>query len=63
MYVGKGRLSPDQKLDINWKAPTTPEQNPKVILQPGMYKALVFYPNFNEAKINKISPISFEVLD
>jgi hypothetical protein len=63
MVVSEGRLEPDRKLDSNWKAPTTPAQSPKVILQPGKYMALVFYPNFNEAKINKILPISFEVID
>jgi len=63
MFVSEGRLAPGQKLDTNWKAPTTPAQSPKVILQPGKYEAFVYYPNFNEAKINKISPITFEVVD
>ena len=63
MVVTRGSLAPGQKLDSDWKAPTTPAQYPRVILQPGQYKSVVFSPDFNEAKMEKASPISFEVID
>ena len=63
MFVSQGRLAPEQKLDYDWKAPTTPPQYPKVVLEPGYYKAAVLHPDFNEARTEKISPISFELID
>jgi hypothetical protein len=62
LVVGQGKFAPSQNLNSEWKAPTTPAQIPKVTLQPGNYKAMVFHPNFDQAEVNEIPPISFEVV-
>lgn len=62
-YISTGILAPGQKIDTNWKAPTTPAQYHKVILKPGRYQAVALSPNFNEAETKKASPIYFDVID
>lgn len=54
-------LSPGQSLQTEWKAPTTPAQNPKVMLTSGSYEATVYFPSFYEIKIDPVSPITFRV--
>jgi hypothetical protein len=56
-----GYVAPGQSLQGEWKAPNTPAQNPKVLLNPGSYQAKVLFPNFNQAKVNPVSSITFSV--
>jgi len=51
-----------QSLQGEWQAPTTPAQNPKIILRPGSYNAKVLFPDFKQAKINPVSSIKFSVI-
>jgi len=56
-------LSPGHSLNETWLAPTTPAQDPKVVLEPGEYKALVHYPSFEEAMVDSVAPILFSVVE
>ena len=57
-----GFLPPGQNLQGGWQAPTTPAQNPKVVLSPGSYTATVSFPTFDQAKVNPVSPITFSIV-
>jgi len=63
MVVLGGFVAPGQSLQGVWQAPTTPAQNPKVILNPGSYEVKVLFPNFEQAKVNPVSAIKFDVVE
>ncbi len=57
-----GYLAPGDTMRAQWKAPNTPVRISKVVLAPGTYQAWVGFPNFHEAKVNPIPPITFIVV-
>lgn len=58
-----GYLAVGDTLKGRWTAPTTPPQNPKVVLSPGSYKAKVVYPAFDqEVTVKPVSPVDFTVI-
>ena len=56
-----GYVAPGESLQGVWRAPTTPVQNPKVVLNLGTYSATVSFPSFDQAKVNPVSPIIFSI--
>lgn len=62
MNVNAGFVAPGKALSGSWKAPNTPAQNPKVVLAPGTYEASVAFSQFEEAKVNPVSTITFSVI-
>jgi len=60
--VLRGYLAPGRALQGAWKAPNTPAQNPKVVLAPGSYEAHVSFRNFEQVKVNQVSPITFSIV-
>ncbi len=54
-------LAPRDTLREIWKAPTTPRQNPKIVLKPGLYQARVDLPYFHQATVDPVPPIPFVV--
>ena len=57
-----GSIAPGDSLQGSWRAPTTPAQNPKIILSQGSYEAKVLFPNFKQVKVNSVSSIKFSVI-
>ena len=62
MNVNAGFVAPGKALAGSWKAPNTPAQNPKVMLAAGTYQASVSFSQFEEAKVNPVSTITFSVI-
>jgi hypothetical protein len=54
-------LAPADTMRGHWLAPTTPEQEPKVMLPSGLYKARAIYPDFEGADVFPIDEITFLV--
>lgn len=52
-------LAPGDTIRGHWLAPTTPEQDPKVTLASGLYKAKVSYPEFSGPEVHPVSEIVF----
>jgi len=63
MIAFTSQLAPGHSLKEDWIAPTTPVQYPKVVLDPGQYRAMVSYPNFKQAKVDTVFPILFTVFE
>ncbi len=57
-----GTVAPGDSLRGSWQAPTTPPQNPKIVLSPGAYEAKVLFPDFRQIKVNPVSSIKFSVI-
>lgn len=55
-----GKILPGDTLIAQWKAPNTAVKNPKIELEPGLYRANVLLPDFN-IKIDSIPPLIFEI--
>ena len=64
-FVFQGRfqgwhLAPRDSLQHKWIASTTPPKfYSEVVLRPGTYTATVTFPNFQQGKVNPVSPIIF----
>jgi hypothetical protein len=52
-------LAPNDTMSGHWLAPTTPEQDPKITLASGLYKATVSYPDFDGPEVNPVDEILF----
>ncbi len=61
MTPSRAYLAPGDTLLERWRAPTTPQQYPKVVLAPGTYQAKVVVPYFYGVNVNPIEPITFVV--
>jgi hypothetical protein len=62
MYAPQAALPPADTLRARWVAPTTPPQNPKVVLAPGTYQARADLQTFNNIKVDSVAPITFVVV-
>ena len=55
-------IAPGDSLQLKWKAPAPLAfPNWKVVLRPGTYTATVAFPNFQQGKVNPVSPIIFSI--
>ncbi len=54
---------PGDTIKAEWLAPTTPWQDPKCILESGIYKASVISPIFDHEKIRSVSDIQFSIIE
>ena len=61
MIAPRAYLAPGDTLHARWRAPTTPPQNPKVVLAPGTYQATVGLPYLYGVNVDPIQPITFMV--
>lgn len=54
---------PGDTMKAEWLAPTTPWQDPKYILEPGVYMACIISQIFDHEKIRSVSDIKFSVIE
>jgi len=57
-----GSVAPGEALSGSWRAPTTPAQEPRVILAPGVYQANVIFSTFDQVRIKTVAQINFLVV-
>lgn len=57
------KFAPGASMTSTWLAPTTPWQDPKVILCPGSYRMDVEFPEFSILRTDTIANINFTVIE
>ena len=56
-------FAPGDSMTGTWLAPTTPWQDPVVILSPGEYRAIVDFPQFIALQTDTIGAIDFTIIE